>query len=150
MFAITAIASEAAFERASRKGTQRIFRAVFGLRLLFGFCIPTALYGASRMWASGNIFTVCIFVAMAAGMFFFWPGTIVLDEHSARQEKWFGLKKTEIPWSAVSYVGPDRDGSITIRARDGRSIEHTKYHVDPSAYDTALKTHFKDSVSAKS
>jgi hypothetical protein len=149
MFAITAIASEAMFERASRKGTPRIFRAVLGLRLLFGFCIPTALYGASRVWAAGDIFTAGIFVAMAAGMFIFWPGTIILDENSARREKWFGLKKTKSPWSEVSYVGPDREGSITIRARDGRSIEHTKYHVDPTAYSNALKRYVKHSMPAE-
>jgi len=149
LFAITAIASEASFEHASRKGTQQIFRAVLGLRLLFGFCIPASLYGASRVWASGDIFTACIFVVMAAGMFGFWPSTIVLDKHSARQERWFGLKKISIPWSEVSYAGPDRDGSITIRARDGRSIEHMKYHVDPSGFDAALQMCFRHAVSSE-
>ena len=117
IFAITVIASEAAFERAARKGAQHIFRAVVGLRLLFGIGIPLSLYAASKVWSSGDLFGACIGVAMAVAGIALWPGTIILDDHSARQEKYFGLKKISILWSEVSYAGPDREGSIPRNLR---------------------------------
>lgn len=143
ILAIRFVASEAAFERASRSGEATIFRPVLGLRLLFGVAIPGFLFGASQLLRSGQrsdaIYAVVVFIGGAIGLFFAWPGTIRVDSTSIRETRWFGLRRRQIVWSDVAYAGGDVDNSVTIRSKDDRVIQHTQYHVDRAGFTAALK-----------
>lgn len=147
IFAVRFVGGEAAFEHASRRGDLLVFRPVLGLRLLFGsaiILIPLAMLEAAPephdvLWSS-------LLVAMMIGAYAVMPGTILIDQTSIRETRWFGLRRTTILWSEVSSAGPDIDSAVMVRAKDGRGIQHSKYHADRAGFIQALRMYFPDTI----
>ncbi len=138
IFGIRFIALEATFERASRRAESSRYRPVFGLRLLFGLGLPIFLIGAVQVASHGSLREdwrfVAIFLVFALGMLVFWPSTIVVTRSGIAASRWLGIKSVKFAWSEVEYASRDPDGKTRIVARDGKSITHTQYHVDPNGF----------------
>jgi len=140
IFAIRFLSGEAIFEHASRRGNVLVFRPVLGLRLLFGGGITLILFLLSEQgMKSGELFWDVVALGMVSGLFIVWPCTILIGPSSIRETRWFGLKRTSIPWNEVSFAGGDVENSVTVRAKDDRLIRHTQYHVDRAGFIAALK-----------
>ncbi len=140
IFAIRFISGEAVFERASRRGDVLVFRPVLGLRFLFGIGITVILLTISEEGIhSSTLPWDAIAVAMIIVLFTIWPGTIIVDHTSVRETRWFALKRTRILWGDVVFAGVDVENSVTVRAKDGRTIQHTQYHVGRAAFIGAVK-----------
>ena len=143
VFAARFIAGEALFEHASRRGDTTVFRPVLGLRILFGIGIPFLLYETPQVVRIGGLFDVMLGLIVGVGgataAFLFWTGTILVDSSSIRETRWFGLKRTRIPWSEVQFAGNDVENTVTIRSKDDKLIKHTQYHVDRAGFIEALK-----------
>lgn len=140
IFAVRFISGEAVFERASWREGVSVFRPVLGLRLLAGTGITVILLTISEEGVtSSTLLWDVLLLAMILGVFFIFPGTILVDQSSIRETRWFGLRRTRIPWNEVSYAGDDAENSITVRSKDDRIIRHTQYHVDRAAFIAALK-----------
>jgi hypothetical protein len=147
IFAVRFVSGEAAFEHASRRGDLLVFRPVLGLRLLIGLAIVvvllTILEAAPEphevLWGS-------LLIAMMIGIYAVMPGTILVDRTSIRETRWFGLRRTRILWSEVSSAAPDIDNAVMVRAKDGRGIKHSRYHVDRAGFIQTLRMYFPDTI----
>ena len=106
IFAIRFIAGEAAFEHASRRGNVLVFRPVLGLRLMFGVGITLVLFLIAKEGISKNeLIWKILLLGFAVWWFIAWPGTILVDQNSIRETRWFGLRRVEIPWTDVVFAG---------------------------------------------
>ena len=147
LFAVRFVGGEAVFEHASRRGDVLVFRPVLGVRLLLGFAIvgiPLAMLEAApgpndALWGG-------LLVAMMISIYAVIPGTILVDQTSIRETRWFGLRRKKILWSEVSSAGPDIDNAVMVRAKDGRGIQHSQYHADKAGFIQALRTYFPDTI----
>ncbi len=139
IFAARFVAGEAVFEHASRRGNTLVFRPVLGLRLLFGTGIPLCLYATPQVVKEGTPWLAAIGLGGAVGLFLLWRGTILVDASSIRETRWFGLRRISIPWGEVQFAGDDLENSVTVRTKDDRVIQHTRYHVDRRGFIEALK-----------
>src|SRR5438445_4911426 len=139
IFAVRFIGGEAVFERASRRGDIRVFRPVLGLRLLFGIGIALILLTMSEEGIkSSTLLSDVLALGVIIIIVVVFPGTIFVDPTSILENRWFGLKRTQIPWNEVSFAGDDAE-NITVRSKDDHIIRHTKYHVDRRGFIAALK-----------
>ncbi len=148
IFAVRFVLLEATFERARTKGLTVVFTPVLGIRLLFGFGVPTACYAVSQLVREdglhGDLIPISVFVCFIVGAIVMWPGTIYLGVQDLTEKKWFGLRVRRIPWTALDYVMNDPgEGFREIVARNGTKIRFTKYHVDPDRFERELAKHYK-------
>jgi hypothetical protein len=139
VFLLRFLAVEARLEQASRRGEVTVFRPVLFLRLLFGFAVPTLLYGTSQIIKSRDWLIAAISFSMAMLIFLNWPGTIFINGNEIRETRWLGLKRTRISWADVVYAGGDLENRVTVRSKDDHVISHTAYHVDRYGFIEALK-----------
>jgi hypothetical protein len=143
IFGIRFIATEATFERSSRRGEVNIYRPVIGLRLCFSMGLPIFLIGAVQIARQGNLREdwrfLAGFLALAFGMIVFWPSTIVVTRSGISASRWLGIKPVAFTWSEVEYASREPDGNIRIVAKHGGSITHTKYHVDPIGFVAEIR-----------
>jgi len=145
IFAIRFIAGEAAFEHASRRGNVLVFRPVLGLRLMFGVGITLVLFLIAKEGISKNeLIWKILLLGFAVWWFIAWPGTILVDQNSIRETRWFGLRRVEIPWTDVVFAGGDFENSSTVRSKDDRTIRHTQYHADQAGFIVALKQYYPE------
>jgi hypothetical protein len=145
VFAASLVAREAAFQRASRRGNVIVFPPGIGLKALLLFGTPFFVYVGLQIIKEGTdkwLGLICIGLAVAS--FVYLPGTILIDSTSIRETRWFGLKRTCIPWSEVEFAGNDIENSVTVRSNDDRVIKHTRYHADRPAFIEALKRYYPD------
>jgi len=138
IFAVRFVASEATFERSSKRAGVSKYRPVFGIRLTFGMGIPIFLIGAFQIATQGHLredwSSLAIFLVLASGMIVFWPRTIAITSAGISELRWFGLKAVGFAWSDVEYAAREADANIRVIAKNGTSITHTRYHVDPLGF----------------
>jgi len=82
-----------------------------------------------------------IFLVIASGMIVFWPGTIVITSAGISKFRWFRPKAVAFAWSDVEYASREADANIRVVAKNGSSITHTKYHVDPRGFTAEVRKH---------
>lgn len=116
------IAFEAFAERAIRKGDEALFRAPFGLRLLFGVALPGFIYAAGAVassrnsnehwWLSGMFIGFAVLIAYAG------PPDIGVSKSAIYEQKWLGLWKERVQWENVDYATADpTDDSVNVALR---------------------------------
>ncbi len=147
IFAVRFVGGEAAFEHASRRGDVLVFRPVLGLRLLMGFAIVVIFLAILEAAPEPHeALYDGLLLSMMIGTYAAIPGTILVDQTSIRETRLFGLRRTKILWSEVSSVGPDVDNGVMVRAKDGRGIQHSRYHADRAGFIQALTMYFPDTI----
>lgn len=145
IFGVRFIAMEATFERSSRLKDAVRYRPVLGLRLCYGLGLPISLMGAFQIARQNNLKEdwrfLIIFLAMALGTLVSWQHTILITRTGVTESRWFGIKPVTITWPELEYATREPDRNTKIVAKDGRSITHSKYHVDPVGFVDELRKH---------
>jgi hypothetical protein len=146
LLAIHLFALEALAEKAKRTGKITLYRAPFGLRILFIAGIVGMVYGAGTValskefrrdwWVSGLLLGLAIFCAYQ------WPPELGVSKSGIYEQKWLGLRKKAFTWNEVASaaVASDED-SVWVVAKSGKTIKHTKYHVDRAGFIAQMKTY---------
>jgi hypothetical protein len=133
---------EAFFERASVRKRKVSFPPPYGLRAVFFLGIPLELFGAYQVCLQAHWILGAFVFLLAPLQFLFYPGTITLNDKEIVLRRYFGLKITRIDWDEVeSVVSSKAFRTISVFAKDGRSIVHTQFHVDPLRFQVELKRH---------
>lgn len=151
IIAVHFVLREATFEKAAiRKGGVR-FPAGRGMRAIFWVGAPLELFGAyellRQIHSSTDWFFPIILIALALGTVYFDPGTLVTDESGVSLHKYFGLHTEKLEWDNVeSVVVAKALKTISVFGRDGRSIIHTQFHVDPLRFQAEVKKHLRSPI----
>jgi hypothetical protein len=140
------LAWEASAERAVQKSDVLVFRAPALLRILFGFAVPTMVYGAGSVVASGKFrqewWVSLTLLVMAVSIVWMWPSDIRLSNDGIVQRRLLGLWARRFAWGDVEYLRPDpSEDSFEVVSTAGRAIKHTKYHVDRERFVAEVKRH---------
>lgn len=144
LIAVHFVMREAIFERARIRKGQICFPPVFGLRATFWLGTPMFLFAAYKVSnEAGSSFDwvyPLIFVGLALLAFFSNPGTITLNAEEISIKRFLGLRVKRLDWQSVSSaVHSTAQKEIVLYAKDGTSITHTRFHVDPSRFEAELQ-----------
>jgi hypothetical protein len=108
---LSLVAWEASAERAKRKAAVTLYRAIIGLRVLFGGGTIAMLYGAGAVarsdnfrrdwWVSVLLFGLAMFCASQ------WPADLEISESRIFEKRWFGIRKRVFQWQDVASATSD-------------------------------------------
>jgi len=130
---------EAVLERAQVRRAKVLFPPVMSLRLTSWVGVPLLLFAAYKLFTEMHSLRDWFYPASAIGLallaFFSPPGTITVNDSEARIDRYWGLKVCKLAWSEVDCAVYSRArNELAIYHRDGRSIVHTRLHVDPTRF----------------
>lgn len=146
--AVHFIFREAVFERATVRSNQLLFPPVFILRAVFWLGIPVFSYGAYKVASDIHnkfdlIFPI-IYILLDFLVFFSYPGTINLTGKGIEYHRYFGFVKRRMGWEEITTVAVSPiDKSISVYSREGNSIVHTQFNVDPIRFETEVRDHLR-------
>lgn len=139
---------EAIFERASVRKARISFPPVYSLRAMFWVGIPAFSFATFKV--AGEIQSPMDWVYPTFGVglilltFFSVPGTITLNDEGISVKNPLGLRVKRLFWQEVTSVASSSARkTITVYGRDGNSITHTQFHVDPQRFLFELRRHVK-------
>jgi hypothetical protein len=143
IFVLRWVALEATFQNAKKKGVQHVFPAALSLRLLIVVAIPLFLYGSVQSLRSADDWWVSIILlGFGVGAILFFPATIKVDSENIIKEPYIGFIVASIKWEDVDYSIPDHESnSIRVVSKSGKTIEHSKFHVDRDLFLQQVKMH---------
>jgi hypothetical protein len=136
-----------AFQRGIRVAETTHFPGGLGIRLLCGIMAPVFLYGAGVVALSPtrkqDWWVFLVLLCLAGTCLWLWPEEIVISPTDVSQKRLFGLGTKRITWDDVDYIADDPIRGITVAAKDGLKIVHTKLHVGHEEFLAILKRHHR-------
>ncbi|HLW76462.1 MAG TPA: hypothetical protein VKS01_05740 [Bryobacteraceae bacterium] len=132
------LALEASLGRSQQSGDVLVFRVGVATRLSTALLMLALSVTIVTRWNSSALWDA-IFIALLAVLAAIWMPAVKLTP-TAVSKHWWWRTPVKIPWTEVAAIDKSRDGDLHVRSKSGKSILFTRYNVDPSRFESEVKT----------